>query len=353
MPRGDLEGADQHAQLGPTVDRDQTGGAGVRAPRRAAPRRRSPGPRWTSGRRSPSRVGRSPPAGPPDSRLGQVAGHGRHQVPDPGMGLDLQQPASPRRCPARRPCDRSLRIRSVIMMFSAASLADDRSSEPSGSSLRLVVPLIGEVITRPSRDGEEPLRAETDQGGVAPVGRCAPYAGRVAPAVRTNSSRGSTEQLAGQPGAQVQLVDLTGPDPTDHPLDPGQVIVRGRRKPGDGGERPDRGSSPARRPRWHPTPALGGPRQGGPSPGESGRRRVLPTHQAETLEHPAAVAPPTQHRIAEGEPGRPRVVAQDGEPAATDPVRSLAPSSCGHSLQRPPAVRRIQSGHARRADRRR
>ena len=60
--------------------------------------------------------------------VGQLTAHRRHQVPDARVRLHAEQFVAPRPYPGRQTRDRSLRIRSTIMMFSAASLAEARST---------------------------------------------------------------------------------------------------------------------------------------------------------------------------------------------------------------------------------
>ena len=90
---------------------------------------------------------------------------------------------------------------------------------------------------------------------------------------------------------------------------------------GDGGERPDRAPSPAPSGRDRPPAPASADRARARAAAAARSRPVSP----ERLEHPGAVGPSAQHRIAEGQPGRSRVVAEDGEPAAADPVRRPSP----------------------------
>ena len=126
--------------------------------------------------------------------------------------------------------------------------------------------------------------------------------------------RSRTARLGVQPHTEVQLVEVAPVDPADHLLDCGQVAVPGQPGRLPGAERPHHQRlGPVNR-RVCGLLQLGGPvRQ---------RRGVggLPPVQAERLERPALGRSPAQQGVVERQARRPRVVAEAGQPTATDQV---------------------------------
>ena len=137
----------------------------------------------------------------------------------PGCGCTLSS-SSTRTLPGRQTRDRSLRIRSMIMMFSAASLADARSRPRHRLRLRGAVPLIGAVkASRP--------RTRRNSSGLNDGHH--PAAGHPAPVPRTPARAGQPsreEHRCGavgtgvQPNAEVHLVEVTPVDPRRSPPRP-------------------------------------------------------------------------------------------------------------------------------------
>ena len=105
----------------------------------------------------------------------------------PGCGCTLSS-SSTRTLPGRQTRDRSLRIRSVIMMFSAASLADARSRAAPSPPVRGAVPLIGAV--KASRPRTRRNSSGLNDAIIPPraPGTSAAYAGASRAAIRAKST---------------------------------------------------------------------------------------------------------------------------------------------------------------------
>ena len=125
--------------------------------------------------------------------------------------------------PGRQTRDRSLRIRSTIITFSAASLAEARSiAAPVG--VRGAVPLIGEVVTRRprTRRNSSGLKLATILIP-GPLTRAA-YAGSQCGGHPREERRHRLGQRRMQSEAEVELVEVAAVDPADHLLDRAEVV---------------------------------------------------------------------------------------------------------------------------------